>query len=127
MPIAIDQQFVVLDNTQRATIESADATLYQRLNENYESFHGHTLISCYEFTQDWASWEVHPAGDEVVILLSGQATLVLQREQGLEHIELRHTNDTCVIPSNIWHTAKISATTKLLFITPGAGTQHRDV
>jgi mannose-6-phosphate isomerase-like protein (cupin superfamily) len=125
MPTAIDKHFVVLDNTQRATLEPADATLYQRLDENYHGFQGHTLVSSYEFSADWSNWELHPAGDEVVILLSGQATMLLQHEHGVEQIELLKANDCCVVPSNTWHTAKIADTAKMLFVTPGAGTVQR--
>ena len=126
MPNSIDQQYLVLTPNQRAILEPADEKLYQRLVENYNDFHGHTLVSCYDFTADWDRWELHPAGDEVVILLSGQATMVIEHEHGFEQIELRHANDFCLIPPNCWHTAKIAHFAKLLFVTPGAGTRHRD-
>ena len=83
MPASINAQFVVYNPEQQARIEPADATLYQRLEQNYNGFQGHTLVSCYEFDADWANWELHPAGDEVVILLSGQATMLLQHEHGI--------------------------------------------
>jgi len=127
LPASIKAQFVVFNPEQQAILEPADATLYQRLEQNYNGFQGHTLISCHEFSEDWASWELHPAGDEMVILLSGQATILLQHEHGIEQIELRHANDFCLVPRNIWHTAKIAGDATMLFVTPGAGTIHREV
>lgn len=124
-PKALDQQFVVLDRQQRATFEPVDAQLYQRLAENYDDFQGHMLVSSYQFHQDWTQWEIHPAGDEVVILLSGEATILLEHTDGVSHITLRHANDTCIIPCNTWHTAQIAKDATLLFVTPGAGTRHR--
>ncbi len=127
LPASIQSHFVVFNPKQQTSIEPYDATLYQRLEQHYNGFQGHTLVSCHEFSEDWASWEIHPAGDEMIILLSGHATMVLQHEHGLEHIELRQANDFCLVPRNTWHTAKIAAASKMLFITPGAGTQHRSV
>lgn len=127
MPASINAQFVVYNPEQQARIEPADATLYQRLEQNYNGFQGHTLVSCYEFDADWANWELHPAGDEVVILLSGQATMLLQHEHGIEQIELHQANDFCLVPRNTWHRAKIAGATTMMFVTPGAGTVHRPV
>lgn len=126
MPASIKAQFVVFNPEQQASIEPADATLYQRLEQNYNGFQGHTLVSCYEFSEDWTSWELHPAGDEMVILLSGQVTMLLQHEHGLEQIELLRVNDFCLVPQNTWHTAKVIQPAKMLFVTPGAGTSHRE-
>lgn len=33
------------------------------------------LVTMSRFTESWTSWEMHPAGDEVVICLSGEMTL----------------------------------------------------
>ncbi len=69
---SINQDFVVLSPDKSATIETADASLYQRLNQNYQGFKGHELISCHEFNEDWSSWEIHPNGDEVQFPLCEQ-------------------------------------------------------
>ena len=78
--LSIEQAYVVLSPDKKANIEVVDADIYQRLDANYAGFQGCELISCFEFEQDWSSWEMHPAGDETVILLSGQALVVLQHE-----------------------------------------------
>ena len=33
------------------------------------------LVSLYRFEESWTSWEVHPAGDEVVCVVQGHMTL----------------------------------------------------
>ena len=68
-----------------------------------------------------------PNGDEVVILLSGSATFVLQLEAEEKQITLTDAGSYVVIPQNIWHTVKVITQTKMIFITPGEGTQNRDV
>ena len=34
------------------------------------------LVSCFRFTEDWAGWEMHPAGAEVVVCIEGSMTLI---------------------------------------------------
>ncbi len=123
----ITQAFVVLNQQKNASIEPLDAGLYQRLDDNYAGFMGCELISCFEFEQDWLSWEMHPAGDETVILLSGQALVVLQHEGTEQLLPLEQPGDFVIVPKNTWHSARTSVKTKLLFITPGEGTQHKSL
>lgn len=122
---AMEETFVVLSPEKLAAVEPADETLYARLDRDYDNFKGHELISCYEFSKDWPSWEVHPNGDEIVVLLAGQATFLLELDSGETSVSLDKTGSYVVVPKGVWHTAKVSETAKLLFITPGEGTQHK--
>lgn len=72
----------------------------------------------------WTSWERHPAGDEVVVVLSGRQVLI--QEIGAQHhrIEL-HAGQAAINPRGVWHTADVSEPGSVLFITPGRGTEHR--
>jgi mannose-6-phosphate isomerase-like protein (cupin superfamily) len=124
---SIDSDFVVLSPDKRATIETADAGLYERLDTDYGGFSGHELIACHTFDEDWPTWEIHPHGDEIVILLSGDTTLVLQQDHGEHRVRLSEPGAYVIVPRNTWHTARTSATTKMLFITPGEGTENRPV
>ena len=36
------------------------------------------LMSAFSFSEPWATWERHPEGDELVMLLAGAVTLVLE-------------------------------------------------
>jgi oxalate decarboxylase/phosphoglucose isomerase-like protein (cupin superfamily) len=72
--------------------------------------------------------ERHPAGEELVMLLSGAATLVLEDESGQEQsVHLSDPGSYVLVPRNVWHTARTSVPTTMLFLTPGAGTEHRPV
>ncbi len=122
---SISKDFVVLSPDKSATIEPCDAGLYARLDKNYNDFKGHELVSCYEFDQDWSSWERHPHGDEVVILLSGAATFVLQTEGGDTSLALKQEGAYVIVPKNVWHTVRTEVKTKMLFLTPGEGTEHK--
>lgn len=85
------------------------------------------LMSAFTFSTPWPVWERHPAGEELVMLLSGAAILVLE-ESGLERtVALNDPGAYVLVPPNVWHTARASAPTTLLFLTPGAGTEHRAI
>lgn len=124
---SIETDFVVLSPGKRATVEPADAGLYERLDADYGAFSGHELIACHSFDGDWPTWEIHPHGDEVVILLSGDITLVLLQDEGEVGMQLSEPGSFVIVPANTWHTARTTVATKLLFITPGEGTRNRAV
>lgn len=121
----LSTDFVVLNTAQQATIEHNDATLYARLERDYAGFKGHQLIACHSFSEDWPTWEVHPHGDEVVLLLSGSATLVLRQPDGDHALHLSAAGSYVIVPAGVLHTAKINVPTQMLFITPGQDTQNK--
>lgn len=82
------------------------------------------LISEYEFTADWPTWEMHPNGDEFVYLLSGAVELVLDEPEGPRSLCLEGTG-AVVVPRGVWHTAKVRVPSRLLHVTLGDGTQTR--
>jgi mannose-6-phosphate isomerase-like protein (cupin superfamily) len=82
------------------------------------------LLSALSMGTDWTNWEMHPAGDEILFMLEGQATFVLDLPDGLREIALA-AGRLLVIPKGVWHTARVSEPARLLAITAGSGTQHR--
>ncbi len=94
--------------------------------EALAAFDAGWLISEYRFDADWPSWERHPHGDELVYLLEGEATLVLQTPEGER--ELRLQGRAAVrVPRGTWHTARVATPSRMLFVTRGEGTEHRAV
>lgn len=116
--------FAVLTPDLRLETVPVTPDVYSALDERFPGFRGHTLISTHEFESDWGTWEMHPAGDELVILLSGRAQLILRRSDGDEMIDLAAAGDFAIVPQGTWHTAHIQAHCRLLFITPGEGTDN---
>ena len=97
--------------------------------EAYESRHGSDgaegrLVSCYRFAADWTSWEMHPAGAEVVVCVEGRMTLI-QEIDGREVRTPIGPGQYAINPPGVWHTADVDGEATGLFITAGAGTQHR--
>ena len=85
------------------------------------------LMSAFSFSTDWPSWERHPAGEELVMLLSGSAMLLLEEADGERELLLDTVGSYILVPQGVWHTARTTQPTTLLFLTPGASTEHRPV
>ena len=99
-------------------------TFYPELEAEFNGFAGHVLISQHHFVEDWPTWEVHPAGDEFVTLITGDITLVLWQDQQEHALRLSTPSDFVIIPKGVWHTARVQAPTTMLFVTPGEGTKN---
>ena len=97
---------------------------YPELEAEFNGFAGHVLISQHHFTEDWPTWEVHPAGDEFVTLITGDITLVLWQDQQEHALRLSTPSDFVIIPRRVWHTARVHEPTTMLFVTPGEGTKN---
>jgi mannose-6-phosphate isomerase-like protein (cupin superfamily) len=83
------------------------------------------LVSLYTFTESWTNWEMHPAGDEVVVCTAGEITLIQEAPGGAERRVTLQAGEYAVNPPGVWHTADVSSPASALFITAGLGTDHR--
>ncbi len=83
------------------------------------------LVTMYRFTQSWDSWEMHPAGDEVVLCIDGQMTLHQEHADGTIATVTIGPGEYVVNPPGCWHTSDVEADATALFITAGLGTEHR--
>ncbi len=83
------------------------------------------LISYYTFTQSWDMWEMHPAGDEVVLCTAGEITLHQEGPDGDVTMVTLGAGDYAINAPGVWHTADVASSATALFITAGLGTEHR--
>jgi uncharacterized cupin superfamily protein len=82
------------------------------------------LVTLGTMDASWTSWERHPAGEEVVLLLSGRVELI-QEIDGEEQRVAVDPGQAVINPPGVWHTADVLEPGDALFITPGRGTDHR--
>jgi hypothetical protein len=115
--------YVHLPDGPDATLLEVGPDFWRKLATRSE-LQGGRLISAYRFTEDWTSWERHPAGDELVFQLSGELELVLD-DGGRERTVSLVGRSAAVIPRGVWHTARVRAPSEAIFVTRGAGTEHR--
>ena len=74
--------------------------------------------------ESWPTWERHPAGEELVLLLEGHIDLI-QEIDGEEVRTSLRAGQAVINPPGVWHTADVHEPGRGLFITPGAGTEHK--
>ena len=82
------------------------------------------LVTMGAMDASWDSWEAHPAGEEVVVCLSGRVRLI-QEVDGAERAVEVGPGEYVVNPPGVWHTADVIEPGQVLFITPGRGTTNR--
>ena len=88
-------------------------------------FHHEYLVITTSFDKNWPTWEMHPNGDEVVMLLDGSTTMVLEIDGAEKLVELNERCAYVVVPRGTWHTSRTRTACRMLFITAGEGTQIR--
>jgi mannose-6-phosphate isomerase-like protein (cupin superfamily) len=82
------------------------------------------LVAVYAIDRDAQAWEMHPAGDELLTVLSGEMGVVFQGPDDEVAVALR-AGESCLVPQGMWHRQVVRQTGQYLGITYGKGTQHR--
>jgi len=82
------------------------------------------LVSMHTFRAPWDSWEMHPAGEELVVCVGGRIELI-QEVDGTERRVVLNRGEAVINPPGVWHTADVDDEATALFITSGEGTEVR--
>jgi mannose-6-phosphate isomerase-like protein (cupin superfamily) len=85
-----------------------------------------TLVAAFVSPEDWPHWEMHPHGEEVLVLLDGRMTMIFDEPAGERRVEMA-PGATCIVPRGVWHRALVPETSKFVAITYGSGTTHRPI
>ncbi|HET6536270.1 MAG TPA: cupin domain-containing protein, partial [Sphingomicrobium sp.] len=80
------------------------------------------LVSLFRFEEPWTSWEMHPAGDEVVCVVQGHMALLQELPDGGKKSYELGPGDYAINPQGAWHTADADEPVVALFITAGKDT-----
>ena len=124
-PIDLIDTYAHFNSDEQFTTVPADA-FWKLQPEVLNRDFGHLLVSSFSFDKPWATWEMHPAGDELIAIVKGEATMVLELPTGNHHVKLR-AGQTLIMPKGIWHTALADTPCVGIFLTAGTGTQSRPV
>ncbi|MDO6694403.1 cupin domain-containing protein [Aliiglaciecola sp. 3_MG-2023] len=116
--------FAIIKPDLSVATKDVSDSIYQQLDHEFSGFKDHSLVSAHSFTENWQTWEMHPTGDELVVLLSGQCKLIIRVGKQDQEQLLKQQGDFAVVPKGHWHTAHCDEATSLLFITPGEATQN---
>ena len=124
MPIDPRTEYLHLTAAGTATVLPGGEHFWSLPTAELDRLGSGWLVSEFEFTADWSNWEVHPIADELVYVLSGDVEFVFDEPSGLRCHRVRERG-LVVVPRAVWHTALVHATSRVLHITMGAGTEHR--
>lgn len=69
--------------------------------------------------------EIHPDGDEVLIVISGR--LSVRSESSPTEVLTLGPGDACIVKRNEWHKVSVIEPAKLIHLTPGPNGDHRPV
>ena len=83
------------------------------------------LITSFVHEGDWDTWEMHPIGDEVIVVLGGSTTFHLDDDHGATSSVRVDAPGAIVVPTGTWHTADVHEPGQILVITWGEGTENR--
>jgi hypothetical protein len=108
----------------RATAIPLTRRFWSQLGSGKRRLNGR-LMGMVRRARDSDHWEVHPAGDELLLRLSGEMEVVLRTGSRRKHVKLGARSPCCIVPKGIWHTLLVRKPGALLFVTPGKGTRVR--
>jgi hypothetical protein len=127
-PYTMNDHYARLRADGSAESIALDASFWQDLAVGkFGDFRNEYLVATQSFSQNWPVWEMHPLGDEIVVLISGSLDFILEKKSGNKILPLREAGAWALVPRGVWHTARVNAPSIMLFITAGEGTQHRQV
>ena len=118
----LETTYLGLDGVGGVTAMAGGAAFWASVGENPGAWG--TIVTVGTGEGDWTRWEMHPKGDEVLVVLEGSVRMILDRN-GAEHAFDLTPGSTLVVPTGVWHRAVDQKALRMLFITYGAGTEHR--
>jgi mannose-6-phosphate isomerase-like protein (cupin superfamily) len=86
--------------------------------------HTGRLVTAMDMAEDWGVWEMHPAGDELIVVVDGEVRFHLDDGATTSEVEVV-APEFIVVPTGTWHTADALGPARLLIVTWGEGTTHR--
>ena len=122
----LERSYVHLSDGPDAREIEVTPDFWQTIGERPDLMGGRLVVAA-RFTADWPHWEMHPAGEELVVLVSGALDFVLEHaDGGRETLPLRGRG-ALLVQRGTWHYARVHEACEMWFVTYGAGTRHRAV
>ena len=122
-PFDLERTYLSLDGQGQVATHPADG-FWETVDTRADLLS--TLVAAFVSTEDWPHWEMHPAGEEVIVLLDGRMTMILDEPGGERRMEMT-PGSTCIVPRGVWHRALVPQVSRFMGLTYGPGTTHRPI
>ena len=124
-PSAIDPvgTYVHLPDGGAAHAVAVTEAFWPDLMSGKRRYEGRLLMAS-KVCEDMGHWEMHPNGEEVLLLVSGSVEVIFD-DGTTERVVPLGAGQICIVPRGVWHRFVVRQSGRMVFITAGEGTQHR--
>ncbi len=126
MSFNLDNQYVHLATDGQGSMAPGGDAFWSLPPTEMAKYENGWLVSEFECSENWPSWEMHPVAEEIVYLLSGDIEFLQESASGISKTRITGRG-AVLVPRGVLHTARVFTPSRMLFVTMGAGTQHRPV
>ncbi|HRP09960.1 MAG TPA: cupin domain-containing protein [Terricaulis sp.] len=124
MSFDLEATYLALDGKGGVVEMPVTADFWERIESSPAA--AHSMMGVFPVRTDWSHWEMHPDGDEVLVLIDGRLDMLLDDGREQRTIAMQ-AGATLIVPAGVWHRALVRAPGRLLGFTYGPGTRHRPV
>jgi mannose-6-phosphate isomerase-like protein (cupin superfamily) len=119
-PIDLADTYLHLERGAGLRVLDVDDNFWATIDQRADLDDGR-LVMATPVTTDWTSWEMHPHGDEVILVTEGVVRVHVDPGEPV----VVPAPDLVVMPAGNCHTMDVIEPARVVTITWGAGTQHR--
>jgi mannose-6-phosphate isomerase-like protein (cupin superfamily) len=118
------ETYAILSTDGATALVEAEAFWNDVMGGRHQGRPNDILVGIFDNKATWTTEEIHPAGDEPVLLLRGHVEMRLDGPDGVRSLDV-HAGETCIVPRGTWHGAVVHEPGPTLHLTPGEGTLNR--
>ncbi len=122
-PFDLRDRYLHLKEGGAAVAVEGGAAFWRRLMAGEARYEGRLVVAS-DISADMAHWEMHPAGEELLICLAGRFEVLLEDADGQSAARL-DAGQALVVPRGAWHRLRVHEPGRMIFVTWGEGTRHR--
>ncbi len=123
---SLDTSHVWLDGTGTAATQEVTPDFWRNLVAGAGP-RGTWLLGGGLRTEDTSSWDLHPEGECVFLLVTGAMAIVVDEGVAGERTIELSPGQACLVPRGVWHRQIVHEPSERVFLTAGAGTRMRPV
>ena len=125
-PIDLTDTFIHLGTGPDVATIDVDETFWATIGDRTE-LHTGRLVMASEMSDDWDTWEMHPEGDELIMVVRGAVRVHVDHPGGppIETPVVVAAPHLVSMPAGAWHTMDVVEPARVVTVTWGSGTRHR--